>query len=327
MSETDPYECRNTATVENVAGHSRLGQRALRIAFNVNAGRMARVSTPVTARPDVAGYATVSTPLLYTGMTAILTGTAGTLEGVTRARLFIRVLTGGKWSESTLSFGKALTLKSKSPFSLSLPIPDTKGCAVIDFGIEISSRDQAKGEVFVDSIRFTGKAQVAFPSQIPRDGDAPGWIRHAEHFGGSFSDDPGDFTHAGRNTERGILVTGNTGWTDYTFEATVKIHMADKGGILVRYQGMQRYIALVWTANQKLQLIERHYGDTILAETPCRWKLDQPHALKLTCKGRTITASCDGRKILEGVDGKLGRGGAGLVFEKGMIGFNSVKVS
>ncbi|MEI7879440.1 MAG: ADP-ribosylglycohydrolase family protein [bacterium] len=327
MSESDPYGCRNTAIVENVAGHSQLGRRSLRITFNVDAGHQARISTPVLARPDVAGYSIVSTSQLYSGMNVKVTGLVGVVEGAARARLFVRVLTGGKWSETTLCFGKSAPLKNNAPLSLTLTVPDTKGCAVLDFGIEICSTATTQGELFVDCVHFSGKAEVAFPAQLPRDGDAPGWIRYSDHLGGSFSDDPGDFTHAGKNTGRGILVTGNTGWKDYTFEANVKIHLADKGGILVRYQGMQRYIALVRTNDHKFQLIERHYGDTILAETASRWKLDQPHSLRLVCKGRTITAFCDGRKVLEGVDNKLGCGGAGLIFEKGMIGFNSVKVS
>ena len=327
MTESDPYGCRNTAIVENVAGHSRLGTRSLRITFAVDAGRQARVSTPVLARPDVAGYGIVSTPQLYSGMSVKLTGSTGALENVTHARLFLRVLTGGKWTETTVVFGKLTHLKSAAPFTLSMTVPDTKGCAVIDFGIEISSPASTQGELFVDSVTFAGKAKVDFPSQIPRDGDAPGWIRHADHLGGTFSDDPGDFTHAGKNSERGLLVTGTTGWKDYTFEARVKIHMADKGGILVRYQGLQRYIALVRTHDNTLQLIERYYGDTVLAETACRWKLDEPHTLRLVCKGTNITAFCDGEKILEGEDRKLGCGGAGLIFEKGIIGFNSVKVS
>ena len=65
----------------------------------------------------------------------------------------------------------------------------------------------------------------------------------------------------------------------------------------------------------------------MLAETPCRWKLDQPYELRLVCKDKSIVAFCDGRKVLEGVDDKLGCGGAGLVFEKGIIGFNGVTVS
>ena len=328
MGESDSFNCRGTAVVENVAGHSRLGSRSLKIKFDVDAGHQARVSTPVLARPSGGGYAIVATSQLYSGMTVRVVGETGAVTGAVSARLFVRALTGGKWAANTVHFGKATLLKAKVPFTLVMAVPDTKGCAVTDFGIEVSSSETAQGEMFVDAVNFGGKPAIAFPSQIPRDGgDAPGWIRNSEHFGGSFSDDPGDFTHAGKNSERGLLVTGNAGWKDYTFEANVKVHLADKGGILVRYQGQERYIALVWTRDQKLQLLARYYGDTVLAETPCRWKFDQPHKLRLVCKGKAIIAFCDGRKVLEGVDDKLSCGGAGLVFEKGMIGFNGVTVA
>lgn len=328
MAESGTYAQRNTAIVENVEGHSNRGQRSLRIGFHTDAGHQARISTPVLARPD-AGYGSASTPQLYAGMVVKLEGTAGVLDGDASARLFIRHLTGGQWEETNLLHGKATSLKSNSPFALAYTVPDTKGCAVLDLGIEIRSSGTVHGEVFLDCVSFAGKAKVDFPSQIPRHQkfDPPGWLRNADIIIGSFSDDSGDFTHAGKNSERGFLITGNTSWDDYTFEANVKVHLAEMGGILVRYQGSERYIALVRTHDNKLQLIERYHGDTVLAETHCRWKLDQPHLLRLACKGQAITAFCDGRKILEGIDDKLGSGGAGLVFEKGIIGFNSVRIS
>ena len=325
-AETDTCESRDTALVNNVAGHSREGDRALRIAFRTDTGDVARVATPVLTRPDVAGYSTVSTPQLYAGMTVTLEGAIGALTGPATARLFIRHLTGGKWAETAMLRGRPFTLKPDAPVTLSFAVPETGGCAILDLGIEIASQTAVQGECFVDAVRFSGKPKVAFPDQIPRDGDAPGWIRHADHLGGSFSDDPGSFTHAGRNKDRGVFVTGNLDWTDYTFEATVKVHLADKGGILVRYQGQERYIALVRTAGNRLQLIQRHYGDTLLAEAPCRWRLDRPHRLKLVCKGTRITAYCDGKPVLEGRDEDLRCGGAGLLFEKGIIGFNGVRV-
>ena len=325
--ESSAYACRDTARVSNVAGHSALGRRSLRVSFDVDAGRQARISTPVLARSDVGGYGIVATPQLYSGMLVRMEGAAGALDAAVSVRLFVRHLTGGKWSETAVAYGPSADLKSGRPFVLRLTVPDTHGCAVIDLGIEVRAAGAAQGELFVDCVRSSGKPAISFPSQLPRDGDAPGWIRHAEHLGGSFSDDPEDFTHAGRNAERGLLVTGNKEWRDYTFEARIKVHLADMGGLLVRYQGLQRYIALVRTSGNRLQLVRRYYGDTVLGEVPCQWKLDQPHDLKLVCKGALIQAFCDGRKILEGRDDLLRCGGAGLVFEKGMIGFNRVRVS
>lgn len=326
MAESSDYACRSTVVLENVAGHSKLGTRALRAAFAVDAGHVARVSTPVLARPDVAGYAIVSTPQLYAGMTVTLKGVTGDLKGKGHIRLFVRHLTSGNWTETAIIRGKEVALSRNQPFSASFTLPGTGGLPALDLGFEVTAPDAARGEIFIDGVFFEGKPLVAYPPQLPRDGDAPGWIRHAEHLGGSFSDDPGDFTHAGRNRDRGVLVTGNMDWTDYTFEANVKIHMAERGGILVRYQGLERYIALVLTGGGKIQLVMRHYGDTLLAEAPCRWKHDKPLRLKLTCQGPRIVAYCDGRKVLEGRDEDLHCGGAGFLFEKGMIGFNGARV-
>ncbi len=329
MVETVPYSGRNTACIDNVAGHSKFGQRSLRICFDTDAGRQARISTPVLARSEAAGYSVLSTPQLYSGMTVKLQGSSGALAGAASARLFIRRLKGGQWSDTVLLHGKPARLKPNAPFSLALTVPETGGCAVLDLGIEIRSDSAVQGEIFVDRVRFAGRAKIFIHSRIPqyRSADPPGWINHTDLIRGPFSDDTSDFTYAGKNSERGFLVTGNTGWSDYTFEANLKIHLADKGGILVRHQGAERYIALVRTRDHKLQLIERYHGDTILAEAPCRWKLDQPHRLRLVCGGRKIAAFCDGKKILEGADDRLGCGGAGLLFEKGLIGFNGLRIS
>lgn len=326
----EPGPDNGTATAENVARGKGQGGRALRIGFRAEASHPARISTPVLARPDVAGYGTVSTPQLYPGMTARLEGEAGTVAGTATARLYIRHLTGGTWARHALLFSKAVRLRPGSGFTLSFTVPDLKGCAVLDLGLEIRSDDQAAGEVFVDRVDFTGKAKVAYPALIPVQGwptETPGWIWNGDVLRGPFSDDPHPCTYTGKNTGRGWIVTGNTDWRDYTFEADVKIHLADKGGILVRYQGAERYLALVFTTDHTLQLIERYHGDTVLAESPFRWKLDKPCHLKMVCKGARITVFCDGKKRMEARDERLGCGGAGIVFENGLVGSSGVKLS
>ena len=330
MTESDTATGRTATTVENQAGHSKEGGRSLRIAFSTDAGHQARVSTPVLARPDVAGYGTVSTPQLYAGMTVTLTGSTGAVTGPAEVRLFIRHLTGSQWTESALIYGKPTRLKAQRGFALTFTVPETRGCAVLDLGLEIRSTRTVRGEVFVDQVAFTGKARVTYPALLPANwgiGDIPGWIRNADHVRGPFMDAPVDYTYAGKNTGRGWLVTGNTDWRDYTFEAKVMIHLAGKCGILVRYQGGERYLALVYTPDHTLQLVQRYHGDTILASTPCRWQLDEPHLLRLVCKGSTLTAFCDEKKVLAARDENLSCGGAGVVFENGTIGFNGLKVS
>lgn len=322
MAEEQPCLCRGTAKVANVAGPSRTGNRAMQIRFAVDAARLARVSTPVLARQAESGYNIASTPRLYSGMTVKLDASAGAISGRAKARLFVRHLTGDKLTDTALAYGTPAELKTNKAFPLSLSVPDTKGCAVLDFGIEITAAASAGGDVFVDRVSFVGNPKIRFPDRL----HPQGWISNADFTRGSFSNDKGTYTYGGKSTERGIMVTGTTDWNDYTFEANVKVHLADKGGILVRYQGLQRYVALVWKRENRLQLIERYYSDTVLGEVVCNWKLDEQHALKLVCRGKKITAHCDGRKVLEAADSRFGCGGAGLLFERGIVGFNRIKV-
>jgi hypothetical protein len=105
----------------------------------------------------------------------------------------------------------------------------------------------------------------------------------------------------------------------------MSVHLADKSGILIRYQGLQRYIALEKTPDS-LRLVQRLYSDTILDEMKCTWKTDELHAVKLVCRGTKITAFLDGEQVLQGTDGSFGCGGAGFFFENGNIGVRELKV-
>jgi len=358
--EVDRFDNRGAAAVENVAGHSKSGTRSLRVALDVGPGRIARISTPVLPAQGSGGhsYAIVGVPRVYPGMKLAVRATVGRLDGGATARLFVAPLAkpdgtsvgGGPGAVgggvlAGVQYGRAVTLRKGAAVVLSLQIEDTDGWPVERVGIEICGAGagaagaksggrggrgdlpgRAVGELFIDTVDFSGGPDVAWPAILPRIGDeAPGWIKCGDHLGGPFSDDREPLTRVGRNEGRGVLVTGTTDWRDYAFEARVGIHCADAGGIIVRYQGLERYIALVHRGG-RLELVRRHYGDTLLAEAPARWRLDELHALRLVCRGKKIVAWADGRKLFEATDGLLGCGGAGLMFENGLIGFRDVRV-
>jgi len=73
--------------------------------------------------------------------------------------------------------------------------------------------------------------------------------------------------------------------------------------------------------------VERLYKDTVLAETRCRFKIDELHSLRLKAAGKKISAYLDGEKILEAEDKHLGSGGCGFFFENGNIGIRDASVS
>ena len=132
-------------------------------------------------------------------------------------------------------------------------------------------------------------------------------------------------TYFGKDEGRGVLVTGTDDWRDYTISSRFTIALADAGGLIARYQGLQRFIALVKTADS-LKLVLNYYGDTVLGETACHWDAGELHDLALTVKGTTIVAHLDGQQVLRADDDTLRCGGAGYLVERGLAGFRETAI-
>ena len=325
QAEEQHFESRHAARVTNAPLPDGTAL-ALKLDFQTSAGRVARISTPVLPADVQGGYGIQATPRLYPGLTLRAAAVTGALAGDAVARLFVRF--AAIEGEGGMAYGPMVSLRPGAPCELSLTILGGDGLPVRDLGLEVSSPRTAQGTVFCDRVTRAGAPALGWIDGPPLvRGAFPGWIVDADVIRGSFSDDREAVRHLGKNEGRGILVTGNTDWRDYTFAARVKIHLADLGGILVRYQGLQRYLALVQRGT-RLQLIRRWYGtDTVLAEAPSVWALDELHALRLVCRGTQITGSCDGAVVLEAQETVMVSGGAGFLFERGLIGCREVVVS
>ncbi len=142
---------------------------------------------------------------------------------------------------------------------------------------------------------------------------------------GKFPQDSQPMTYFGKNEGRGVLVTGTDDWTDYTISSRFTIALADAGGLIARYQGLQRFISLVKTSDS-LKLVSNYYGETVLEEKPCQWKVGESHEVALTVKGATIVAQLDGQEVLRAEDDTLDRGGAGYVVDRGVAGFRETSI-
>jgi len=333
--ESDVFECRGTVRVENVKGHSALGDRSLRIAFDTGVGRIARVSTPIMPPGGQKGYNLEATPRLYPGMRVVLKSSVGKIAGKAQARLYVRHTDPDNPEEKVMVYGGAINLVSGRARKLALDVPDMEGWPVEDLGIEVTSTATVSGELFVDAVEMGGKPSIAWPAHLPTQDQsskagvtrrAPGWICDLDVIYGAASVEGESCMRLVKSEGRGVAVTGTLDWTDYTLRARIATHLSDTAGILVRYQGLERYIALVKTST-KLQLVMRHYGDHVLAETKFRWKFDEAHDVAITVKGKQITASCDGKKVLEGIDDKLGCGGVGSLVERGNMLVWNMKVA
>jgi len=330
MVEKTDQGLAGTGAVSNVAGPD--GGRRLEISFReVGPNHPLRVSTPVFADPDAPGYAIVGTPKVYPGQTVTLEGSAVECDRPSTIRLFARrFASDGKGVRATAAeiiYGEPVRLDPGAAFTLALPLPD-RGFPFRDIGAEISGGPGARGRVLIDRVTYAGSPQIHLPDELPRSSNnlPLGWVVDADRVIGRFSQDPEPMTYFGKDEGRGVLVTGTDDWTDYTVSGTFVIAVAEAGGLIARYQGLQRFLALIKTRDA-LKLVLNFYGETVLDEMPSVWADRERHEVSLRMSGSEIVARVDGTDVLRGTDDRLGRGGAGYLVEKGLVGFRETRIT
>ncbi len=315
----------------NVEAPRGLKGRALRIAFDVSAGRAARISTPIVPiPPENAGgsYRIEATPRLYPGVTVTALAKAEKVEGNAAARLFVHCGVADGKPGCTLRLSEAQQLRPRRPVKLEFKLPADLPWPIWDLGIRIETENLGQGELFIDRVSLTGAAQLRWPDALPLVGETvAGWVSSMDSVFPFATGSGLTATALRQNWGRGLLTVGTTDWADYTFSAQMSIKVADMAGLIIRYQGLERYIALV-KAGDKLRLLRRWYGDDeVLAECACPFAADESwHTLSLVAHGSRITARCDGRQVLHGSDDRLGRGGAGLLCQVGRINVRQMSV-
>jgi len=322
-----PEAASGPARIENVVAPSGEGSRALRIAFQTGSRRPVRLSTPVypyQERLALANYPVVGTPRLSAGNRITLQAATGRLTGPVRARLYLVGLDPVTRKPTRRFHGPDKILRSGRQVRLGLIVPDSAGWPMTDLGIELASDRPARGDLLVDRVTKSGGPGLLLKAgRWPMDekGRALGWIGNEDRIcafaAGHTRAFPAGMTIT-RNEGFGFLVTGNTDWHDYSIGARFAVHVAERGGLLARFQGLERHLALVKTPTA-LRLILRYYGEKVLDEIPCLWATDEAHSLRLAVKGTRLSAFCDGKQVMSGTEDQLGSGGAGLLFDSGTI--------
>ena len=120
---------------------------------------------------------------------------------------------------------------------------------------------------------------------------------------------------------------GGCDWTDYQISAQMKIHLADRAGLIARWQGQERFIALV-RAGSRLKLIERLYGETVLDEAELTtWKGYDVKPVCLQVKRGTIRGYVDCKQLVEGKTDQLDSGAAGFLVDTGIAGYCDIAIT
>jgi len=342
--ETEPA-CKNAVTIENVLGHSKIGERSLAIRYHRLAkGRIARAAT-LTFIPskdiadyfDERGYRLLASPTLYPGQVARarLVADAANVDTVT-LRLYARHYN----EDDALAIigGESVRVAPGEEVELSWRVPETGNQPIACIGIEITGENGASGSVYLDWLTWDGapNMQLNRPT-ISEAGQEkrlrPKFWKKAWIYALDSSErfDSWDYwTQAYRliqNEGRGMLLQGTRDWTDYQLSVRAMPRVCEAGGIAVRVQGLQRYYALLlskkWT-----RIVRVLDGETVLAQIDSGWSVEQEYDLHLQVEGSKLTAFVNGERALETVDSDnaLTGGGIALIAQTGCIYYDDVAV-
>ena len=321
-------EWSGTVWLENVPGHSRLGERSLAVHYrHVAPGQVARIATPTFIPLDAISlpvYELMASPTLYPGLAvhARVSADGGDELPVT-CRLYVRWY--GDRDALIRTYGPVAVLGPGEGRELTWPIRDGIGGPIAEVGLEISSSRRADGTIYLDYLTWDGTPDVVFsPAATGCTMWRRAWVNGMDQFGAR-AHGPMVLVH---NRGTGLLIQGTREWTDYRVSADVTPHLVKSAGVAARVQGMRRYYALVLSSGGKVRLVKALDGTRALAEQDFPWEFGQTYQLGLQIVGTHLEGWIGGQLLLEAEDAErpLMSGAVALVCEEGRTATQALTV-
>lgn len=318
-------------TVENGARPDLPGERALAIHFgHVARGQPARAGTATFTPPEAArmpGYGMVASPALYAGQILRARVFCGEdVSGPARCRLYVRSY--GPDDTPGIMHGPATEMHGGEPLDLRWQLPPARGtdggAPIFEAGVEIQSDDRARGTLYLDSLTWEGT-----PDTVLRSSGVGGtmWLNAwANAVGHLLAHGEGGYRLI-QNEGRGLAIQGTREWNGYRVSAAVTVQLARAAGIAANVQGLRRYHALLLCRDGMVRLVRVLDGETVLAEKPFAWRLNQPYPLALQVGEGRLRAWVEDRLLFDvREDSPLDGGAVALVCEEGSMTTGAVAV-
>jgi ADP-ribosylglycohydrolase len=309
--------------IENVAGHSTAGKRALAIHHTGRTAARATVATFDSPEVISGPYAMVSCPTIYPGQ-RIHAAIACDAQNPSPTSIRFFVASYDENDEPVRVYGPETPLLGDQQYELAWRVPETPQ-PIFQAGIEFAP-SPGGGTAYLDYFTWDGDAEALF-RKSPGSGSM--W-RRAWTCGCSVYDNmwsPLDHRII-QNQGRGVLIQGTRRWKDYFVEATVQVHLARAAGVAVRVQGLTRYYAMLLTPAGKAKLVKNFDAEIVLAEVDFPMEYDRPYKLKLQVYGDHLTGWIDDQQVFELSDHHktLHDGAIALVCQEGRIDAGPVRV-
>lgn len=264
---------------------------------------MRELLIPVTDKTPGA-YTICSTSLFYPGMSVKLTGSA---DGAFDVVFDIRHVDG---TDDTVTVSGA--------FDTLLTPELKKNDTILAFGFAFQDAVTFR----LNTVDLCGTVDMFYDDWI----NNTAWISSCNGMMNAFNGEALRLHQIRKNEGCGAYVTGNRFWEDCSVSCQFRIHGGDAGGILLRYQGLERYIALVFKAD-KVQIVKRLYGvETILAEADFVLERDTYVSVRFSVEGKKFTAAIGEDLLITAVDDSFANGGCGYLVENGLAGARDTSI-
>ena len=318
------------ASLSNVPGHSKSGERSLAIDFRRLApGRVARIATPTFFDKEVftmPTYQLVVCPTLYSGQRVECRLEAGAGSGPVTVRLFASVY--DERDELVQIHGDKQKISGGGEVVLTWQVPETNSYPIFEIGLEVATRDPlgVDGTLYLDYLTWSGAPVTTLkrPDNNLSTMWKHAWVNNVSQFQTRW-----EGLRVTNGAGLGFIAQGARDWKNYRVKSGIIPLLADAWGLAARVQGRERYYALMFDRvdGGRVRLVKRLHDEINLAHDRFHWEFDKKYNVELRLMGRTIEAYVDGRKVFD-VEDKgevtLTGGAVGLVVENGSVSAEEV---
>ena len=315
------------------------GRLALRFA-GLQGSAAARATAATFIPPDadqLGGYELLASPALHSGqLVRARVEMDAAASGSVACRLCAAVYGDGDGLETRRS--EPVAVAPGAGAELAWEMPDTDGHPIARVGVEAVAANGAAvaGTLYLDWLTWSGapRANLARPANVPsppprkrysyRPWWGRAWVNACSTLWTRIDEEA---LRLIQNEGVGLAFQGSESWTDYRVTATLRVHMAQAGGIAARAGGMQRYYALLIGGDGVVRLVRHVNERTVLASAPLAGELTACHRLTLEVSGSTISGAVDDGPPLTATDDALRGGAVALVAEEGRVEVHGVTIA
>ncbi|MEI6286627.1 MAG: ADP-ribosylglycohydrolase family protein [Bacillota bacterium] len=280
-----------------------------------------RLSTPLLANDQPGNYGFIGCSRIQSGNTILARVRVSKFSEDVSIKLFLRCFNNDSKAIDTLLYSTPVSLVTTTDYQLELTVPQAV-TAIYDVGLEISSPVAAEFELVMTELQVSGNAEIEVVGALPVNSDynLPGWIVYGSNCVNPLLHTTRKIQTFVNNDDRGLFCIGTRDWNNYVFETDFVKLCATRSGIVVRYQGLERYLALTISAD-KLQIIRRYYADELLFEREYLSDYADKIKFKIVTGGEWIKFYLAEELLYEWREPVLLAGAVGYLVEQGTCGF------